>query len=158
MMRPMNIQGVHTIAATPARVFESLINPAVLQQAIPGCEKMEKTAEDQYNAHLKIGVASIKGSYVGKVRLSDLQPPHKFTLHMEGKGTPGFVKGTTRIELTEEGKATKLSYTADVQVGGLIAAIGSRVIEATAKKLAAEFFQSFAKIVQSGTQGNAKAG
>ena len=146
----MNIQGTHTIATSPAQVFESLINPAVLQQAIPGCEKMEKTAEDQYNAHLKIGVASIKGSYLGKVRLSDLQPPYSFVLHMEGKGTPGFVKGTTRIELKEDGPVTKLSYTADVQVGGLIAAVGSRVIEATAKKLAAEFFQKFAKIVQSG--------
>ena len=154
----MNIQGAHTIAAPPTRVFESLIDPTVLQQSIPGCEKMEKTAEDQYNAHLKIGVASVKGSYVGKVRMSDKQPPHKFTLHMEGKGTPGFVKGTTRIELTDDGPATKLSYTADVQVGGLIAAIGSRVIEATAKKLAAEFFQSFAKIVQSGSSGNPKAG
>src|SRR5215813_13032674 len=117
----MNIQGTHTITAYPAQVFDSLINPAVLQKAIPGCEKMEKTAEDEYNAHLKIGVASVKGSYLGKVRMSDKQPPHKFTLHMEGKGTPGFVKGTTRIELTEEAQATKLSYTADVQVGGLIA-------------------------------------
>src|SRR5260221_1471296 len=146
----MNVQGTHIIAASPAKVFESLINPAVLQKAIPGCEKMEKTAEDEYNAHLKIGVASIKGSYVGKIRMSDKQPPNKFTLHMEGKGTPGFVKGTTRIELAADGAATKLSYTADVQVGGLIAAIGSRVIEATAKKLAAEMFQNFAKIVQAG--------
>ena len=117
---------------------------------------MEKTAEDQYNAHLKIGVASIKGSYVGKVRLSDLRPPHNFTLHLEGKGTPGFVKGTTRIELKEDGSGTKLSYTADVQVGGLIAAVGSRVIEATAKKLAAEFFQNFAKLLQSDAPRSAK--
>src|SRR6266436_2941745 len=137
----MNVHGTHTIGASPARVFESLIDPAVLQQAIPGCEKMVKTAQDEYNVHMKIGIASLKGSYVGKVRLTDQQPPHKFTLHMEGKGTPGFVKGTTQIELKAEGQTTKLQYTADMQVGGLIAAVGSRIIEAAGKKLAEEFFK-----------------
>ena len=143
----MNIQGSHTIAAAPARVFEALTDPAILQRAIPGCEKMEKTGDDAYNAHLKIGVASIKGSYVGKVRLSDKMPPHKFTLHLEGKGGPGFVKGSAAMELKEEAQTTRLSYTADVQVGGLIAAVGSRMIEATAKKLAEEFFKTFSEIV-----------
>lgn len=141
----MKIQGTHTIAAGPEQVFSALTDPAVLQRSIPGCERMDKTGEDEYNAHLKIGVAAVKGNYVGKVRLSDKQPPHKFTLHLEGKGGPGFVKGTARIELASEGTATKLNYTADVQVGGLIAAVGSRVIEATAKKLSEEFFQKFSE-------------
>ena len=145
----MKLQGTHAIAAPPTRVFEALTDPAILQRAIPGCEKLEKTGEDEYNAHLKIGLAAIKGSYVGKVRLTDRQPPHKFTLHMEGKGAPGFVKGTTRVELQEESPGTKLSYTADVRVGGLIAAVGSRLIEAAAKKLSDEFFKKFAEIVQS---------
>jgi carbon monoxide dehydrogenase subunit G len=143
----VNIQGSHTIAAAPARVFEALTDPGILQKAITGCEKMEKTGDDEYNAHLKIGIASIKGSYVGKVRLSDKQPPHQFTLHIEGKGGPGFVKGTAAIELKAEAKATRLHYTADVQVGGLIAAVGSRMIEAAAKKLAEEFFKKFSEII-----------
>ncbi|MBI2925900.1 MAG: carbon monoxide dehydrogenase subunit G [Verrucomicrobia bacterium] len=146
--RDMNIQGSHLIAAPPSRVFEQLVDPAILQQAITGCEKMEKTGEDEYNAHLKIGLASVKGNYVGKVRVTDKQPPHKFTLNLEGKGGPGFVKGTTRVELAARGPGTELRYTADVQVGGLIAAVGSRVIEAAAKKLAGEFFQRFSALVQ----------
>src|SRR5262245_7772668 len=145
----MKLQGTHSIAAPPVRVFEALTDPVILQRAIPGCEKLEKTGEDEYNAHLKIGLAAIKGSYVGKVRLTDRQPPQRFTLHLEGKGAPGFVKGTTLVELQEEGPGTKLSYNAEVQVGGLIAAVGSRLIEAAAKKLADEFFKKFAELVQS---------
>lgn len=144
----MNIQGSYSIDAPPSRVFQSLIDPAVLQSVIPGCEKLEKTGEDQYDAHLKIGVASIKGNYVGKVRLSDQKPPHGFTLHLEGKGAPGFVRGSSKIELKSEGEGTSLSYTADVQVGGLIAAVGSRMVEAAAKKLAAEFFVKFSKTIK----------
>jgi len=146
----MKLQGTYAIAAPPVRVFEALTDPVILQRAIPGCEKLEKTGEDEYNAHLKIGLAAIKGSYVGKVRLTDRQAPHRFTLHMEGRGAPGFVKGTTLVELQEEGPGTKLSSTAEVQVGGLIAAVGSRLIEAAAKKLADEFFKKFAEIVAGG--------
>ena len=144
----MNVHGTHTLGAAPAWVFERLIDPAVLQQAIPGCEKMVKTAEDEYDVHMKIGIASIKGSYVGKVRMTDQQPPHKFTLHMEGKGAPGFVKGTTQVELKAEGQTTQLQYNATMQVGGLIAAVGSRIVEAAGKKLAAEFFNKFCQLVE----------
>lgn len=146
----MKIEGAHSIAAPPDRVFASLVDPGVLQQAIPGCERMEKIGEDEYNAHLKIGVASIKGSYTGKVRMTEKTPPHKFTLQLEGKGGPGFVKGVTQIELKPREHGTDLRFAADVQVGGLIASIGSRVIEAAAKKLAGEFFQKFASLVEQG--------
>jgi carbon monoxide dehydrogenase subunit G len=144
----MNIQGTHSITAAPGRVFAALIDPLILQRVIPGCERLEKTGEDEYNAHLKLGIASVKGSYTGKVKLTDQQPPHKFTLNMEGKGAPGFVKGRAVIELKEQGQVTQLSYTADVQVGGLISAVGSRVIEAAGKKLAQEFFKKFSELVQ----------
>ncbi len=143
----MKIQGAHTIAGLPELVFDALTDPVVLQQSISGCEKMEKTGEDEYNAHLKIGIASMKGSYVGKVRLSEKQPPKGFVLHLEGKGGPGFVRGTAKISLTPLAGSTKLEYTADVQVGGLIAAVGSRMIEASAKKLAEEFFKNFTTLM-----------
>ena len=141
----MIVQGTYTVPRPPDRVFTALTDPAVLQQAIPGCEKLERTGDDEYNAHLKIGIAAVKGSYVGKVRLSDINPPDRFTLHLEGKGAPGFVKGTARIELKPEAGNTQLHYNADVQVGGLIAAVGSRMIEAAAKKLAGDFFQAFSE-------------
>ena len=144
----MIIQGTHNLARPPAQVYEALNDPAILQQTIPGCEKLEKTAADEYSAQLKIGIAAVKGSYAGKVRLSDQQPPNRFTLHLEGKGAQGFVKGTARVELKEKDQGTELRYTADVQVGGLIAAVGSRMIEAAAKKMAADFFQRFSTALE----------
>src|SRR5947208_5974754 len=132
----MTIEGTHDLASPPAQVYEALNDPAILQQTIPGCEKLEKTASDEYSAQLKIGIATVKGNYAGKVRLSDQQPPNRFTLRLEGRGAQGFVQGTARVELKEKNQTTELRYTADVQVGGLIAAVGSRLIEVAAKKMA----------------------
>ena len=109
---------------------------------------MVKTGEDTYDAHLKIGLAGLKGSYVGKVQLKDKKPPESYTLLLEGKGAPGFVKGSARVQLTEKGNQTELHCEADAQVGGLIAAIGSRLIEATARKMMDQFFREFGEQVR----------
>lgn len=147
----MKIQGSYSIPATPDRVFEALMDPSMLQRSIPGCEKLEQTGPDEYNALLKIGIAAVKGSYTGKVRLTDKQPPCAFTLRMEGRGAAGFVSGDSLIELKPQGDATQLVYAADVQVGGLIAAVGSRLIDAAAKKMATEFFARFTELLSQKT-------
>lgn len=144
----MKLTGTYAIAAPRDKVFSAITDPVVLQRCIDGCEKMVKTGDDNYDAHLKIGVAGLKGSYVGKVQLKDLKAPESYTLVIEGKGAPGFVKGTARIQLAEKAGQTELRCEADAQVGGLIAAIGSRLIEATAKKMMDEFFKKFAEQVQ----------
>ena len=141
----MKLAGTYDIPAPRDRVFQAITNPAVLQTVIDGCEKMVKTAEDSYDAHLKIGLAGIKGSYVGKIQLKDLVAPHSYTLIIEGKGGPGFVKGTSKIHLTEKGEHTQVHCEADAQVGGLIAAIGSRLIEAAGRKMMADFFKRLAE-------------
>ncbi len=132
------------ISALRGKVFQAITDPAVLQRCIEGCEKMVKTSEDSYDAHLKIGLAGMKGSYVGKVQLKDVKPPESYTLIMSGKGGPGFVNGTAKISLAEKNGGTELTCDADAQVGGLIAAIGSRLIEAAAKRMADEFFKKLA--------------
>jgi carbon monoxide dehydrogenase subunit G len=139
----MKLQASYRFAVAPERLFAALTDPAVIQHCIDGCEKLVHTGADSYDAHLKIGVAGLKGSYVGKVQLKDKNPPRSFTLLMEGKGGPGFVKGESRIKLTPQGEQTVLDCDADVQVGGLIAAVGSRLIEATARKMLDEFFRKF---------------
>ncbi len=144
----MKLTATYTIAAPREKVFTSITDPAVLQRCIDGCEKIVKTGEGDYDAHLKIGVAGLKGSYVGKVQLRDQKPPESYTLILEGKGGPGFVKGAARIQLVEKGAQTELHCDADAQVGGLIAAIGSRLIEAAAKKMMDEFFRKFAAQAQ----------
>ena len=95
----MKIQATHEYNAPPEKVFTALIDPAVLQKCIEGCEQMEKTGEDSYDAKLKIGVAGIKGKYTGKVRIAEKKPPESFTLQAEGNGTPGWVKGTAKIRI-----------------------------------------------------------
>lgn len=140
----MKLTGNYVLDAPRDQVFAAITNPDVLQRCIDGCEKMVKTGEQTYDAHLKIGVAGLKGNYTGKVQIKDLKPPGSYTLVMEGKGGPGFVKGTARIQLAAKGNQTELHCEADAQVGGLIAAIGSRLIEATAKKMMDEFFRRFA--------------
>ena len=87
----MKLTARYTFNAPPEKVFAALLDPIVLQNCIDGCEKMEKTGQDSYDAHLKIGVAGIKGSYVGKIRIEDKNPPESFTLQAEGKGGPGWV-------------------------------------------------------------------
>ena len=123
------------------KVFSALIDPTILQKCIEGCEKLEKTGEDSYDAQLKIGIAGLKGSYSGKVRILEKKPPESFTLQSEGKGRPGWVKGTARIQISPKGEWSELRCEAEGQVGGLIAAVGSRLVEAAAKKMLDEFFR-----------------
>jgi len=145
----MKLSGTYLLQAPRDKVFAAVTDPNILQRAIPGCEKMVKTAEDSYDAHLKLGLAGIKGNYTGKVHLKDIKAPESYTLIMEGKGAPGFVKGTAKIQLADKGNQTELRYDSDAQVGGMIAAIGSRLIEAAAKKLSDDFFKKFAEQLQS---------
>ena len=144
----MKLTATYQIAAPRDKVFAALIDPVVLQRCIDGCEKMVKTSAETYDAHLKLGLAGLKGNYVGRVQLREQKPPESFTLIIDGKGGPGFVKGTARIQLSEKGDQTQLHCDAEAQVGGLIASIGSRLVEATAKKMMDEFFRKFSEELQ----------
>ena len=136
----MKLSATYVFEALPEKVFAALIDPAILQKCIEGCEKMEKTGEDTYDANLKVGVAGIKGRYVGKIRIEDKKPPESITLQAEGKGGPGWVKGTARIQISPEGEGSELQCESEGQVGGLIAQVGSRLVEAVGKKMQDEFF------------------
>ena len=147
----MKLAGAYLIPAPPGKVFALITDPAILTKCIEGCEQMILTSEDCYNVHLRIGVAGLKGSYVGKVQIKDKQPPQSYALLIEGKGGPGFVKTIARIQLADKGAQTHLGCEADVQVGGMIAAVGSRLIEAVARKMMDDFFRRFASQVTDGS-------
>ena len=129
------------VPALPARVFDALIDPEVLRRCIPGCESLVAAGDDVYEATLKIGVAGLKGRYGGKATIREKKPPESLTLAFEGKGGPGFVRGSAAIRLTPEDGRTRVNCESDVQVGGLIAAVGSRLVEAASRKLADDFFR-----------------
>ena len=136
----MKIEGTHHVDASRDRVYQLLIDPAVLQRCIPGCERLEKTAENSYSATIRAGVGAIKGVFTGIVRLEEMRPPEHYRIVVEGKGSPGFLKGAGNLELEPEGEGTLISYTGDLQLGGTIAGVGQRMIQGTAKMMAAQFF------------------
>jgi carbon monoxide dehydrogenase subunit G len=136
----MKVDGSHELHAKPERVFETLIDPAVLQRCIPGCERLEKTGENSYSATLRTGVGSIKGLFNGNVRLEDLKPPNHFRIVVDGKGQPGFLKGAGDIQLEERDGLTIVSYNGEAQVGGTIASVGQRMLQGAVKMMATQFF------------------
>ncbi len=138
----MTLSGSHNIAAPRDRLFQALTNPSVLQKCIPGCQEMEKTGENQYKATMSAGVGPVKGVFAATVTLKDIASPEHFTLVVEGKGQPGFVKGAGTLNLLQEGDNTTIQYSGDVNVGGLIASVGQRMIQATANLLAGRFFSA----------------
>ena len=138
----MKIEGTQKIDAPRERIFTALVDPAILQKCIPGCEQMEKTGENQYSAKLTAGVGPVKGAFTATISLQDIVAPEHYKLVVEGKGQPGFVKGSGELNLKDAGSATEIKYTGDINVGGLIASVGQRMIQATANMLAGRFFKS----------------
>ncbi len=136
----MKIEGAYEIHATPERVFNLLIDPEILSRFIPGCERLEQTLENTFALTIKAGVGSIKGIFNGNIRLEELRPPEHFRMVVDGKGTAGFLKGTGNLDLKPNAEATTINYSGDVQVGGTIASVGQRMLLATAKMMASQFF------------------
>jgi uncharacterized protein len=136
----MKIEGTHELRAGRERVYEALIDPEVLARCIPGCEALEKTGENTYAATLRAGVGSIKGVFKGNVRIEDMRPPAHYRIVVDGKGQPGFLKGSGDLDLEEHEGATIIKYAGDVQVGGTIASVGQRMIQGSAKMMASQFF------------------
>jgi carbon monoxide dehydrogenase subunit G len=132
----MKIEGTQKIDAPRDRIFAALVDPAILQKCIPGCEQMEKTGENQYKAKLTAGVGPVKGVFTATVSLQEIVAPEHYKLVVEGKGQSG------ELNLKDADGATEIQYTGDVNVGGLIASVGQRMIQATANMLAARFFKS----------------
>src|ERR1051326_7102351 len=137
----MKIDGTHKIDIPRDRVFAALTDPAALQKGTPAGQQMEKPGENQYTANLTAGVGPIKGVFTATVALEQITPPEHFKLVVEGKGQPGFVKGTGELNLKDADGGTEIQYTGEVNVGGLIASVAQRMIKATANVLAARFFK-----------------
>jgi carbon monoxide dehydrogenase subunit G len=136
----VKISGVSTLAVPLERAYEMMQDPETLARAMPGCESLERIGPDEYRMKMKMAMASISGAFEGKVRITDQQPPSSFKLAVEGTGKIGFMKGEGLLKLTPSGEGTDVSYEGDVQVGGTIAAVGQRLIDATAKMMIKRFF------------------
>jgi carbon monoxide dehydrogenase subunit G len=145
----MTMSGEVQLAASREVVWEKLNDPAVLKSCIPGCEELETTDEGGFRATAKIKVGPVSARFKGKVTLSDLDPPNGYKISGEGEGgVAGFAKGGATVALADKDGGTLLSYNVEAQIGGKLAQLGQRLINGSAKKIADEFFNNFAKAVQ----------
>jgi carbon monoxide dehydrogenase subunit G len=143
----MKLQGHYDLPVPRDRVWQALLDPEQLAKAIPGCEKLDAVGPGEYRATLKVGVGAVKGTFDGKVKISDIQPPTRYTMMVEGSGGPGFVRGEAVMELSEAEGGTRVEYEGDVQIGGLIAGVGQRMLGGVAKMMVDQFFSRMAELL-----------
>lgn len=140
----MDMTGERRIAATRQTVWQALNDPAILQASIPGCDKLEKLSDTEMQATAAVKVGPMSGRFSGKVHLADLDPPNGYTISGEGQGgVLGFAKGGAKVHLADDAGGTLLQYAVTAQVGGKLAQLGARLIDATAKQMADAFFDRF---------------
>jgi len=142
----VKIAGSYTVPFPPERAYEMMQDPDVLARSIPGCESLEKIGENEYRMKMKMVLASLSGAFEGKVRLADQKPPSSFRMVVEGSGKIGFVKGDGILTLTPKDGGTEVAYDGDAQVGGTMAAVGQRLIDATAKMMIKRFFENLRSV------------
>ena len=140
----MKISGAAQLPFTPERTYELMRDPAVLARAIPGCEALECTGDNEYRMKMKMMLASFSGAFEGKVRLTDAVPPTSFRMVVEGSGKIGFMKGEGVLTLTAKDGGTEVAYDGDAQIGGTMAAVGQRLIDTTARMMIKRFFEKVA--------------
>ena len=141
----MKISGHAQLPGSREQVWQLLTDPERLAKLLPGAERLEPDGPDRYKVAIKFGIAAITGKYAGTVELADKKQPASFKMRVEGKGTPGFMKGEGEIHLAEKSGVTEVTYDGEAHVGGLIASVGQRMIEAATKKIIQQFFDSASK-------------
>ncbi len=140
----MDMTGERLIPAPRQRVWDALNDPAILKECIPGCESLEKVGDNELRATAAIKIGPISARFTGKVQLTDLDPPTSYRIGGEGQGgVAGFAKGGANVNLADQGADTLLTYKVNAQVGGKIAQLGARLIDATSKQMADLFFDRF---------------
>ena len=139
----MKISGSNVVAQPVDKVWEAILDPRVLVATIPGCERLEETADHQYAMTVTAGVAAIKGTYNGSCALSDLKERESLTMTLQGAGAPGTVDATVEVRFSEPAPGqTEIAYVADAVVGGMVGGVGQRMLSSVSKRMAGEFFSN----------------
>ena len=142
----LNLSGTECIETSVLELWNSLIDPAVLQRSIPGCISMDETGPGEYAITLELKVAAISGNFNGSVKLSQMDPPKSCFINVSGSGTLGSGTGTAHVSITQnEENSAQITYEADGEVGGLVAGVGQRVLMGVAKHLVRQFFATLKK-------------
>jgi uncharacterized protein len=140
----MEMTGEQLIPASQKETWDALNDTEVLKACVPGCESITPAGENSYDVAMTARVGPVSAKFKGKLAISDINPPNSYSIAFEGQGgVAGFAKGGAQVKLAPEGHGTKLSYTARANVGGKLAQIGSRLVDAAAQKVANDFFTAF---------------
>ena len=138
----MEIKGEQEFNGPRELLYELLLDPDVLSGALPGVERFEEVAPETYESTMRVGIASVRGSYTGRVEVLEQNPPESYRLKVEGSGKPGGVRADAVVELSENGSGTTMHYRADVKARGTIARLGGRLLGGVARLLIGQFFKS----------------
>ena len=140
----MEMSGEERIPATQGETWAALNDPEILKACVPGCESIERVAQNEYQVLMAARIGPVSAKFKGKLALSELNPPHSYAIAFEGQGgAAGFGKGSAQVQLAPEGEGTLLTYQVKANVGGKLAQIGSRLVDAAAKKISQDFFAAF---------------
>ena len=140
----MEMSGEQLVPAPQQTVWDALNNPDVLKACVPGCESIERSGDNEFQVLMVAKVGPVSAKFKGKLKLSDIRPPQSYSIGFEGQGgAAGFAKGGAQVRLSGAAGKTRLSYDVKASVGGKLAQIGSRLVDAAAKKVADDFFRNF---------------
>ena len=151
----MHIEGEHHFSLPRTTVWALLQDPNVIKQAVPGCKTFDEVAPDTYELTAQVGIGPVRGSFKGKVAMSDREPETRYTLHAEGSGRPGSATGDANIELTDDGDGTHLRFDAEVTIRGAIGRVGSRLLTSSARGMARQFFEAIERDAKAAAQEGA---
>jgi uncharacterized protein len=142
----MRVEGTYRFPASRERVYALLLDPTMLKSCIPGCEQLDPIGEDRYEAVMKVGVGAVRGSYKGEVQIQDKTAPERYTMLVQGRGGPGFVKGTATIRIAAVSEnESEVTVVWDGQIGGMIAGVAQRLLGGVANMMMNQFFECLRK-------------
>ena len=144
----MEVSGEHRFSAPRAAVWQAMLDPAALQASMPGCERFVEVGPRSYDLTIKVGIAAIKGTYSGNVKVADPVDNESYRLIVAGSGKPGSVNGDATLVLSDDGAGTLVKYTGDVKAQGAIARMGSRLLAGAAKLMIGQFMKGMEKQVE----------
>lgn len=138
----MKVNGEHLFTGTQQQVWDLFRDTEVMAAALPGTKKMDLVGENTYEAVMHVRVGPVAGEFSGQLVISNEDHPNSYTMTVEGRGKPGFMKGTGDVTLTAEGEnQTLMGYAGEVQIGGRLAAVGQRLIDTVAKSIINQAFE-----------------